>query len=277
LYYLGNPLAENGFNPSGALLKAMIIQSGKAMKRRVFSDGSTSELPVYPSVEQGYGRVSIASVLHFGASEEDYLTLFVRGGARPEDKLFVSLKNTGDYHTYHFKVEPSANPRQIRVTLTYTDVAAYPSNQIVMNKLSLNVTCTSTGETYDRLNRDWVRDNVIVVDIASPKPNMSCSVVVKAEELVQEQPYALVMTGAITPAKTSEVGDGGINLLQRSPFERIYQELALAFLLTVIVVASFVHYLEKRCWKEIVIGDIEMQKEEIVRRQNLYEAEVRDV
>lgn len=50
-----------GFVPSGALLKAMIVHSGKAMRPGHYR----SAYGLYPSVQQGYGRMQLDSVLKF--------------------------------------------------------------------------------------------------------------------------------------------------------------------------------------------------------------------
>lgn len=196
-YPTGAPNVADGFNPSGALLKAMIIHSGKPMTHRVNQDGSKSSLNKYPSIEQGYGRVSIDKVLNFGKSEQHFLTLIVRGGAYPTDKYYVSFQITGETHRYEIALN-SLPPALVRVTVAYTDIAGFPSGSITLiNKLSLKVTHNYTGAVFYRLNSDWAEDNVMVIDILEPAPNDYYIVEVKAQSLVSEQPYAIVMTGNV--------------------------------------------------------------------------------
>lgn len=49
------PNLANGFTPSGALVKAIIIHSGKPLLYQILSSGTQIPL-AYPSVDQGYGK-----------------------------------------------------------------------------------------------------------------------------------------------------------------------------------------------------------------------------
>jgi hypothetical protein len=176
----------------------VLIQSGRPQENIVFKDGSTSSIPSYPSVEQGYGRVTLGDVLNFGSSEGEHLALFVRGGARRGDMHYVSFNESGEWHTYEFSVGDIPPPK-IRVTVTYTDIAAYPSQSVVLiNRIVLTVSNMETGEIHERINKAFSEDNVLVVDISAPYPNSSYVVKVLAANIVAEQSYALVMTGSIS-------------------------------------------------------------------------------
>lgn len=82
-YPRGVETSPDGFNPSGALIKAVLIHSGEASKNTVNKNGGVSTAGTYPSNIQGYGRISIGNVLNFGPSEGDYLTLLIRGDVNP--------------------------------------------------------------------------------------------------------------------------------------------------------------------------------------------------
>lgn len=192
------------------MIKAILIHSGTPLTHRVNRDGSIDSTQDYPSVEQGYGRISIAEVLNFGSSSAANLTLFVRGSARKEDKYFASFTKAGQSHFYNFSVSASP-PSRIRVTVVYTDFPAMPSSSNMMvNVLSTKVSNILTGETYGRINGQWIEDNVMVVDIIKPIASASYIVEVFAQSLTIEQPYALVMTGDIYISPSTEAYEADI-------------------------------------------------------------------
>ena len=82
-YPQGREVPSDGFSASGALIKAILIHSGKAARNVVNNNGGISTVGSYPSNIQGYGRIAIGNVLNFGPSEGNYLSLLVRGDTNP--------------------------------------------------------------------------------------------------------------------------------------------------------------------------------------------------
>lgn len=195
---------SDGFTPSGALLKAMLVHSSTMLTSIVDSGGSTEALTEYPSNNQGYGRITIDSVLNFGlTAETDYLSLFVRGGATPADNYYVSFQAQGEEHTYQFKTGRAVSQHPIRITVVYTDLLPGSSaNTADVNFISVMATNLNTSTTYFPLSAgSSTSTNVIVIDIASPAANSTFNVVVTCLSfLVEEQPYAIVMTGEVSTA-----------------------------------------------------------------------------
>ena len=217
------------------------------MKSRVYSDGSAEYLSSYPSDEQGYGRVAISDVLHFGnkdTAREHEVNLYVKGGAYSSDQHFVSLRTTGEVHEYAFETMEIQDSGHLRATLVYTDIPAYPSQPGIINKLSLKVINNSTGEEHYRLNTGRKKDNVQMVDIPLSQLNSSFIVVVTADAIFKAQPYALVITGTVV-FKNRNGGDDDVKLMQNSPFFRLYQIFACVVFLATIVAASFFNMMER--------------------------------
>ncbi len=119
-YPTGEKESENGFTPSGALLKAMLVHSGRPMKYRERFDWNTftyviDELEQYPSIEQGYGRLQLNTTLYFKdtTSTSRMQDLFVIGEAYDTtsgvneydddwmDSVKVDYADIIDYYSYY--------------------------------------------------------------------------------------------------------------------------------------------------------------------------------
>lgn len=205
-YPSGRRTLSDGFNPSGALLKAMLVQSGARMDRIVDDRGDSQTITEYPSNTQGYGKIIIGNVLNFGkAADEEFLSLFVRGGATPLDKYYVSFSNLGEEHKYSFKTGPSESQHPIRVTVVFSDVVpAVISNTANVNELSLVVTNLNTSTSYTPLSAgSSTSSNVLMVEILTPAANSTFSVTVTClTALSSDQPYAIVMSGEVSRSDT---------------------------------------------------------------------------
>lgn len=194
--FTGEPNTADSFNPSGALLKAVLIHSGIPVSKKVSADGSSTSTPGYPSNNQGYGRIAIDKVLVFGENSSVGLQprLYVKGGAYPTDMNYVSFNQSGDSHDYYFTVGPRP-PSNVRVTVAYTDLPAFPSqSSLLINKISATVT-DNKGTIYRRLNAAWAADNVLVFDLKYLPPNTSFTATICSVAIFSEQPYALVVSG----------------------------------------------------------------------------------
>jgi hypothetical protein len=210
-YPSGNKTAADGFAPSGALIKAMLIHSGVALDKVTYyvvaSDGtySTPQIPIggYPSNIQGYGRIHIQSVLNFYESRNDVLSLFVRGAADPSSPHYASIDTASQVDTYVFTT--SSTITELRITLVYTDPIA-ASGAVFQLVNDLEVTCQNAlGETFSPVYSNTHLNNVEMIIISDPAINMNYTVTVSAYAFNEAQPYALVVTGGITypPSESS--------------------------------------------------------------------------
>lgn len=222
-FYSNGPFRPNkkdGFVPSGALLKAMLIHSGQRLSTIVNSADQLVPTvapisPLYPSYDQGYGRIQLNKVLNFGNQSTDPITLFVVGSANSSHpELGAILKKINDTKTYTFKTSNRATQGPIRVTLVYSDFPQDPAikTQITINYLKLNVT-SSMGESFVPLRT--FEGYIQVIEIPSPKPKTTYWVHVKATYLclacersgakgVNGQPFALVVTGDVRQTNITE-------------------------------------------------------------------------
>lgn len=199
-YPTGAKVVSNAMTPSGALLKAVIVHSGTAMKNAVSASGLPSSLS-YPSFDQGYGRIFLNSTLKFAAYSPGNQDLFVVGAARGSGvtapKRYQAFSASGVTHAYKIHTSATtASPRKLRVTLCYTDYPGSPSSRNVMvNYLSLSVADSSVEyDSYEVTNS--VPSNVFMVEISTPIANHNYTIMVKASWIAKgPQPYALVVTG----------------------------------------------------------------------------------
>jgi hypothetical protein len=126
-YPSGERKAEDGFIPSGALIKATLINSAQDM---------TGEAG-YPSNAEGWGRPQLDQTLPFS------------GGARMlwlQDVPRESGLSMNEERVYGVTVQSTSQP--LRITLAWTDYPALPnSSSAPVNDLDLEVT-TPDGTVY---------------------------------------------------------------------------------------------------------------------------------
>lgn len=195
-YPAGSAEPGNGFTPSSALIRAMILQSGVNVNGAFTGDDGWYDPPApIPTMGQGWGRITLDSVMVF---DDGSKRIFVRD--------FVDGLNTGEYHTIELTVADSGQP--FEVTLAWTD---YPSSLSAMrnlvNDLDLVVEHTGSGTQYlgnvyatgqsqaggsaDRINPTEcvLRHTPLTGDYI---------ITIQAHEIpIGPQPYALVITGAL--------------------------------------------------------------------------------
>ena len=195
--------ASAGFSPSGALLKACLVHSTQRMNTVVATDShDISDITgTFPSNVQGYGRIKMSAVLNFATSQTSPVNFFVVGSAFSPSPHYAAITSTAKVDKYTFTCSPS---NQVRVTFTYTDypgstLTSQTNGQAVINKLQIVVT-TDTGDTHNPyLASGVVADNLQVIDISSPVAGAVYTVTVSSTLLPHgPQPYALVITGAMT-------------------------------------------------------------------------------
>lgn len=190
-YPTGSPVAGDGFTPSGALLKACLINSATGM-------GGIPDLPAQQSQFIGWGRIVADNTLYFPA---DSRTLYV------EDVRNASGLETGSVVERTFNVMGSAET--LRVTLAWSDAPPAPgASDPTVNDLDLELVAPDAntylgnnfagGVSYSGGTRD-TRNNVEQIHIATPDPGM-WTVRVRGMDVPEgPQGFAVVVTGDVVP------------------------------------------------------------------------------
>ncbi len=182
-YPTGTAVPANGFEPSAALLKAMVINS---------ADNGVSGFTA-PDNNIGYGRVMADNVCYFAGDTRKLLAIDNNPGLGQDD--FIE---------YEIQVTSSAIP--LEVSLCWTDYPASPaSGTQLVNNLNLTVSMgatvyrgnvysggfSTTGGSYDNLN---VEEAVLV----NNPPVGTWLVRIEAPAVpFGPQPFGLAVTGAI--------------------------------------------------------------------------------
>jgi subtilisin family serine protease len=188
-YPTGAPRPADALTPSGALLKAMIINSGQDITFN--ADG-------YPGVREGWGRVlADASVFLAG----DARKLIIRDVRRTDT---AALSTAGSARSV---VRVASGTQSFRVTLCFTDApAAVNASLAPVNDLNLRVTSpsgviylgnvfysgfSSPGGTPDALN------STEQVHLQSPQTGLWTIEVLAPAVNVGPQGFSLVLTGDV--------------------------------------------------------------------------------
>jgi hypothetical protein len=189
----GSPVASNAFVPTGALLKATLLNSAVDM----------TGVSGYPSNLEGWGRVRLDEALHLAGETR---TLVVHD-VRHADGL-----STGQ--SLAFPATVAGSGEKLKVTLVFTDVAATAgASNPVVNDLDLVVTSPSGtvyrgnvfsgGVSTPGGTRD-IRNNVEQVHVNQPSPGSWTITVAGTAVNQQQQGFALVVSGDL-----SACDDGG--------------------------------------------------------------------
>ncbi|MDW7774454.1 MAG: S8 family serine peptidase [Desulfobulbaceae bacterium] len=184
---LGSPNAAHGFAPSGALIKATLINSAQNMT------GDYTGGPA-PSNGQGWGRINLANTLHF-TMDDNFLDIA---------DIPTGLSTGSTWSRRYF----STGGQVLKVTLVWTD---YPGMEgaakDLVNDLHLLVTTpegityrgnvfddgfSSTGGSADALN---VVEQVVIPTSGSGDYRVSVS---GYNVPFGPQPFAVVVTGAVS-------------------------------------------------------------------------------
>lgn len=187
-YPSGAANANDGFTPSGALVKATLLNSAVDMT------GVTG----YPSNREGWGRVLLANSLVFSDGNRSMVLRDVRNTA-------AEAMNTGEFIELQVNVNSLFEP--LRVTLVWHDApGAINANPAYVNDLNLTVMSpneqyrgnvfangiSDTGGVYDNKN------NVEMFFLPAPAPGVYTVRIDAAAVNSGAQGYALVVTGDVT-------------------------------------------------------------------------------
>lgn len=183
-YPSGSKTTSDGFIPSGALLKATLLNGTVDM----------TGISGYPGNKEGWGRLLVDNALYFAGDPRGLIVRDVRNSSG-----FLTGSTATD--TYNFTV---ASGQPLKITLVWTDpqspVGAAGS---LINNLNLEVTTSSgvfkgnvfgsgqsaTGGTFDSVN------NVEQVVVNSPGSGNLTVKVIAASIPQGRQGYALVLSG----------------------------------------------------------------------------------
>lgn len=185
----GSPDAADAFVPSGALLKATLINGAQDMVG----------IAGYPSVREGWGRLVAENALYLSG---DTRTLWVM------DVRNASGLSTGEAVEYAIDVNGASE--QFRVTMAFTDpAAAAGSSFAAVNDLDLEVVAPdgtvyrgnyfNNGQSAPGGAKDD-RNNIEQVHLSNPQTGEWTVRVNGAAVNVGAQGYALVVTGEVAEA-----------------------------------------------------------------------------
>ncbi|MFO8062008.1 MAG: S8 family serine peptidase [bacterium] len=201
-YPSGTKISGDAFAPSGALVKATLINSTRNSPGAYsIDDINNSGTQNAPSMGQGWGRVTMADVIYFDGETRDlWLTDETTG-----------FSSAGESHTYTINTGPST-AEYIKVVLVWTDYPAGVSpSTVVVNDLDLEVDANSStylGNVFGTSARSVTggsadTKNVQEVVWLDAVPNSSITIRVNASNIPNgPQPYALVATGDFQTAST---------------------------------------------------------------------------
>ena len=190
-YPSGTATPQDELTPSGALIKAVLINSSIDM----------TNVPGYPSLREGWGILRLDDALAF-AGDARRLAVW--------DRLHVDGTSTGVVSNFTVNVDNDTEP--LRVVLVWSDPPALAgANPALINDLDLRVTSpygtqtylgnvftngiSSTGGTADNVN------NVEVIHIARPQVG-TWTIDVEGVAINignPDQGYALAATAAFAP------------------------------------------------------------------------------
>lgn len=133
-YPSGSRNPQDGFVPSGALLKAVLVHGAKRIEHIQLEDGG--EEGTHTAVgdnNQGYGRTQLDKSLSFSVNATlEGLTYFVVGAADSGSQHYAELSDGDSPHVYTLRTAAMSGLKPIRVTLCYT-VSSCRSTPVSIN------------------------------------------------------------------------------------------------------------------------------------------------
>lgn len=196
-YPTGAKNPPNGFTPSGALIKATLLNGTVDMTGPV--NPTDPNILGYPSNAEGWGRLLLDNALHFAGDTQSLIVEDIRNADG-----FSAAGTT----TYNFTISSSGQP--LKVTLVWTDLesAVNSSGTLLKNDLNLEVTTANgtfkgnvfntvagesqTGGTADSKNNV---EQVLINSLVGS--NLTIKVIAQAILPATKQGYALVVTGGL--------------------------------------------------------------------------------
>lgn len=186
-YPTGARNAADGFTPTGALLKAVMVHSGQRLSGDTGGDS-------FPGYVQGFGRIDMDSVLLLGTARPGGRSLWVHstrlgGGGGPR----VALQQGSSYERA-FRLVGAG---ELKATLVWMDPpAAVNARRALVNDLDLIIAAPGGAEHFP--NGLQVPDRVNNVEMISIDAQAGVYTVIVRASSVRvgtSQAYALVVTG----------------------------------------------------------------------------------
>ncbi len=143
-YPSGARNAANTFNPSNALIKAIVLNSGRNVTGlRSADDGTSGASAPLPNNGQGWGRMTLDDALYFpGDRRELKVVADIWNGATAADASRPAANPsimTGQTHTYQITNVSTVEP--LRITLVWADPKGTTGASVALtNNLDLEVT-----------------------------------------------------------------------------------------------------------------------------------------
>lgn len=191
-YPTGAAAAADAFTPSGALLKAVLLNAAVDMTGIAF----------YPSNGEGWGRLLADDALYFAGDARKLVVL--------DDVPNAAGRSMGSTPV-EYRIVVTDGAQKLKVTLAWTEPPASASlgtGQAWINDLDIEVYTPSsqmyrgngfntfTGESILGMPRDY-KNNVEQVHLSAPAPGVWTIKVTAPAVNVAAQGYALVATGGI--------------------------------------------------------------------------------
>jgi subtilisin family serine protease len=199
-YPSGAADGSDAYTPTGALLKATVLNSGQDALGPGPGFVDEEGMDGYPTLREGWGRVTADDTLHFTGDTRTLQIVDVRHA--DGDAL-----NTTDMNEHIVHVRGSGE--QLRVTMAFTDPEPAPGAlDVVINDIDLEVVSPSgvtyKGNVFDQMAGVSItggsfdpRNNVEQVHVSSPEIGPWKVRVYGTEINEPAQGYALAMTGQI--------------------------------------------------------------------------------
>ncbi len=205
---------SQGFNPSSALVKATLINSGRPLQGFIemaetlvpIRPGESSDIFVNPKLIEGHGRVTLMDTLSFASTDlktAQKLLLGrvanVRSAKSVKEEFGDPLFENGDAHEYCFTVGQQSSSRSLKATLVWTDYPSSPVNQVhLINNLDLLLK-DSKGQTWNgnMPQGSTLRDTLNNVEQVIIEKAATGNYMIRIEGSIVKgpQPYALVISG----------------------------------------------------------------------------------
>lgn len=200
-YPTGAAVTANGFVPTGALLRAMVINGSVDM----------TGIAGYPSAREGWGRLVGDVSAHFAGDARTLIVHDIRNAS-------AESLSTGGSHTWNFNVDGSSE--QLRVTMTFTDVpATLGATFVAVNNIDLEVIApdgttvykgnnfnTSTGVSNVGGAADAI-NSTEQVHVTNPTTGTWTVRVLGTAVNQQTQGFGLVISGDVSEAGVACYGD----------------------------------------------------------------------
>jgi hypothetical protein len=214
-YPSGAAVAADAFVPSGALIKACLINSAVDMT------GVTG----YPAAREGWGRVLLDNALFLAGDTRRLVVHDVRNASS-------EALSTGGSWMQRFRINSGSMP--VEATLVWHDApAAVNAASAAINNLNLSV-ATSAADVFlgNNFNNGASRsggspdaiNNTEQVLLTSPSPGIAVLRVSAAAVNVGTQGFAVCLTGDVTPLCPADVdGDGFIDFFDFDAFVQAFE------------------------------------------------------